>query len=85
MSLALPSSPGVVAAANFRDDTGIYAHGAETATEGSPRKISAEPDAEEPMPPLEKKARKKWSPEETQMLVDGCNKVRVAAPLMFLD
>ncbi|KIY66154.1 hypothetical protein CYLTODRAFT_444894 [Cylindrobasidium torrendii FP15055 ss-10] len=74
VSLALPSSPRVVPAANFRDDTGIYVQGAETSTEGSPLKISSEPDAEETMPPLEKKARKKWSPEETQMLVDGCNK-----------
>ena len=27
--------------------------------------------------PSEKKMRKKWTAEETNMLVDGCNKVRV--------
>lgn len=29
-------------------------------------------------PPAEKKQRKKWTLEETQMLVSGCNKVRVS-------
>jgi hypothetical protein len=28
-------------------------------------------------PPPEKKARKKWTMEETQMLVEGCNRVRL--------
>lgn len=31
----------------------------------------------------EKKPRKKWSPEETQMLVEGCNKVRGGGTSLF--
>jgi hypothetical protein len=35
-----------------------------------------------PAPP-EKKARKKWTMEETQMLVEGCNRVGVPSPLSW--
>lgn len=34
-----------------------------------------------PPPPTEKKQRKKWTMEETQMLVSGCNKVRLLSSL----
>lgn len=37
----------------------------------------AGPSSAPPPAPPEKKPRKKWSPEETQMLVDGCNRVRL--------
>ena len=40
------------------------------------RKISGDDrDEAEPVLSQEKKQRKKWTLEETQMLVDGCNKV----------
>jgi hypothetical protein len=32
----------------------------------------------------EKKPRKKWTKEETQMLVDGCNKVRALTVSLLL-
>lgn len=80
VSLALPSSPKLVPAFNFRDDTGLQSHVAETSStpekRGKMRRITGESDGEEPSPQTEKKHRKKWSAEETQMLVDGCNKVR---------
>lgn len=76
VSLALPSSPRVVQAWNFRDDTDLDSHVPETeasglvpAKRGKMRKIA---DGE---PFQEKKQRKKWSDEETQMLVAGCNRV----------
>ncbi|KAF7297067.1 hypothetical protein MIND_00939500 [Mycena indigotica] len=72
-SLALPSSPRVVPAWNFRDDTTIpYAR------KGKMRKIESTPDDEEDNEgeskpqEKEKRQRRKWSPEETQMLVEGC-------------
>ncbi|KAF7332159.1 hypothetical protein MKEN_00096900 [Mycena kentingensis (nom. inval.)] len=79
VSLALPSdsSPRVVPVSvwKFRDDTTIDAH------KGKVRRIDSAPDdeaedgdAEKVPSPPEKKQRRKWSPEETQMLVDGCNK-----------
>ncbi|GLB44333.1 putative myb DNA-binding [Lyophyllum shimeji] len=78
VSLALPSSPRVVQAWNFRDDTGLDSHVPETETSGlvpekrgKMRKLATRMDGE-PFP--EKKQRKKWSDEETQMLVSGCNR-----------
>ena len=75
VSLALPSSTRV--AWNFRDDTGVESHVPETgASDLVPekwrkmRKIAPLGDNEVPH---EKKQRKKWSDEETQMLVTGCN------------
>ncbi|KAJ6491421.1 hypothetical protein C8R47DRAFT_976842, partial [Mycena vitilis] len=91
-SLALPSSPRVVPAWNFRDDTTVpYA---DAARKGKVRRIdtSAHDDGDEGegeeddrerekvedgvgsgSPEKEKKVRRKWTAEETQMLVDGCN------------
>jgi hypothetical protein len=47
---------------------------------------AAGPSSLPPPPPAEKKPRKKWSQEETQMLVDGCNRVSsaVASPAAVL-
>ncbi|RDB18181.1 hypothetical protein Hypma_000546 [Hypsizygus marmoreus] len=77
VSLALPSSPRVVQAWNFRDDTGLDSHVPETEASrampekrGKMRKIATGADSE---PFQEKKQRKKWTEEETQMLVTGCN------------
>ncbi|KAJ4465348.1 hypothetical protein C8R41DRAFT_926617 [Lentinula lateritia] len=66
VSLALPSSPRVVptSAWTFRDDTGLEEK------KGKLRKIVTDGDEES----HERKLRKKWSQEETQMLVDGCNR-----------
>ncbi|KAJ3746265.1 hypothetical protein DFH05DRAFT_1522863 [Lentinula detonsa] len=66
VSLALSSSPRVVPASawSFRDDTGLEEK------KGKLRKIAT--DGEEEL--HERKLRKKWTQEETQMLVDGCNK-----------
>jgi hypothetical protein len=90
VSLALPSSPRLVPAWSFRDDTSLASHVAETSTSGlkptkrgKMRKIALDDD--DPSDDItqgdgahtqEKKARKKWTLEETQVLVDGCNKVR---------
>lgn len=89
VSLALSSSPRVVPAWSFRDDTEIESHIAETSClvpekRGKMRKIAANADEEEMALLPEKKQRKKWSPEETQMLVDGCNRVSgIIYPLWF--
>ncbi|KAF8055241.1 hypothetical protein FPV67DRAFT_1436555 [Lyophyllum atratum] len=78
VSLALPSSPRVVQAWNFRDDTGLDSHVPETEAaglvpekRGKMRKLATGADCE---PFQEKKQRKKWSDEETKMLVSGCNR-----------
>lgn len=80
-SLALPSSPRVVPAWHFRDDTSVAY---DPARRGKVRRLDAAEDEEAgdeddrdrddaaPAAP-EKKARRKWTAEETQMLVDGCN------------
>lgn len=82
VSLALPSSPRLVPAWSFRDDTGLESHVAETSglapeKRGKMRKIANDSDRDDPdlAPSQEKKQRKKWTTEETQMLVDGCNVV----------
>lgn len=86
VSLAVPPSERVVPAWSFRDDTSVETHVAETDAAAldkagpladSPDEMKPPPDPVHPA--LEKKARKKWTMEETQMLVDGCNKVRGAA------
>ncbi|KAJ3754086.1 hypothetical protein EV360DRAFT_52294 [Lentinula raphanica] len=66
VSLATTSSPKLVpsSAWTFRDDTVLEEK------KGKLRKITV--DGEEEL--HERKLRKKWTPEETQMLVDGCNK-----------
>jgi hypothetical protein len=106
VSLALPSSPRVVPAWHFRDDTSVpYAEPdpADSAAgrKGKVRRIELEPDddadageleggerdaspsagvdktekgeKQEAGTPTGKKPRRKWTPAETQMLVDGCN------------
>lgn len=95
VSLALPSSPRLVQAWSFRDDTGIDSHTAGGSTRrgglvpekrGKMRKIASGSDSAAPLHDdpadeaaagifQEKKQRKKWTQEETQMLVDGCNRV----------
>jgi hypothetical protein len=85
VSLALPSAPRVVQAWTFRDDTGLDSHVPETDAahqlmpekRGKMRKIAVadEPDPDAASGEREKRQRKKWSAEETQMLVDGCNRV----------
>ncbi|KAJ7748664.1 hypothetical protein B0H16DRAFT_1319679, partial [Mycena metata] len=95
VSLALPSSPRLVPAWNFRDDTSVpYADAASAAgRKGKVRRIDTardepeggeegEEDAEGGKEGVvvkeggvkEKKVRRKWTPAETQMLVDGCTK-----------
>jgi hypothetical protein len=86
VSLALPSSPRLVPAWNFRDDTGLTSHVAETSApmperKGKMRKIAGDGDYRESVGAFiiqQKKPRKKWSEEETQMLVEGCNTVHTA-------
>ncbi|KAJ7222132.1 hypothetical protein GGX14DRAFT_558234 [Mycena pura] len=85
VSLALPSSPRLVPAWNFRDDTSVLYR------RWKVRRIDTTPDDDggdeeddvdgedkgdgaAPSAAPEKKPRRKWSPEETQMLIDGCNK-----------
>ncbi|KAJ7017379.1 hypothetical protein C8F04DRAFT_1054310 [Mycena alexandri] len=101
VSLALPSSPRLVPAWNFRDDTSVpYA---DAGRKGKLRRIdTARDDGEsgggedgdeegrdadeggreggegvvvgKESGVKEKKVRRKWTPAETQMLVDGCTK-----------
>jgi Myb-like DNA-binding domain len=66
VSLATPASEREVPAFKFRDDTGLPSPSEER--RGKVRRLTS------PAPP-EKKARKKWTMEETQMLVEGCNRV----------
>ncbi|KAF9238468.1 hypothetical protein BU15DRAFT_88326 [Melanogaster broomeanus] len=73
VSLALPSSPRLVPAWSFRDDTGLASHVAETS---AMRKIADDSSPREKSDGFiiqQKKQRKKWTEDETQMLVDGCN------------
>ncbi|KAF8630080.1 hypothetical protein AX17_005478 [Amanita inopinata Kibby_2008] len=88
VSLALPSTPRVVQPWRFRDDTTLDSHSqqqqhstASSSSEkrGKMRKISAGVGGDDDehslhLPVQEKKLRKKWTPEETQMLVDGCQR-----------
>ena len=95
VSLALPSSPRVFPAWSFRDDTGLGVHSADAGDElqrGKMRRIAADegahagesstagPGTVPPADKPEKKPRKKWTMEETKMLVAGCNKVRTRVP-----
>ena len=83
VSLALPSAPRIVQPWCFRDDTSIDHQPPEK--RGKMRKIATGPlsDDTDTLHP-EKKPRKKWSPEETQMLVDGCQRVRPFSSLFLL-
>ena len=71
VSLATPASEREVPAFKFRDDTGLPSPSDER--RGKVRRLTS------PAPP-EKKARKKWTMEETQMLVEGCNRVSIHPP-----
>ena len=73
VSLATPASEREVPAFKFRDDTGLPSPSDER--RGKVRRLTS------PAPP-EKKARKKWTMEETQMLVEGCNRVNILPPLL---
>lgn len=79
ISMASPNSPRVVPAWHFRDDTTVESHVAETTTlperkRGKIRKISNQDDDDIAFDvATEKKLRKKWTKEETDMLVKGCN------------
>lgn len=68
VSLATPASEREVPAFKFRDDTGLPLPSPSDERRGKLRRLGS------PAPP-EKKARKKWTMEETQMLVEGCNRV----------
>ncbi|KAK7435140.1 hypothetical protein VKT23_019832 [Stygiomarasmius scandens] len=80
ISLAVASSPRQVPVWNFRDDTGLTTSNNPEAClvpekSGKLRKITTDADDEDGGGGVqEKKQRKKWTAEETQMLVDGCNK-----------
>ena len=84
VSLALPSAPRLVQPWSFRDDTSLDAHSLprpDPDKRGKMRKIAPATADTDPQPPAqEKKPRKKWTPDETQMLVDGCQRVR---PFLF--
>ena len=71
VSLAVPSSPRLVPAWTFRDDTHV---------DMPERKGKLRRTADQDAFVVHKKQRKKWSEEETQMLVDGCNTVRPPQP-----
>ncbi|KAI5120239.1 hypothetical protein M0805_007543 [Coniferiporia weirii] len=80
VSLALASSPRLVPAWSFRDDTTIDSHVVSssplTEKKGKMRKVAADeakPGDRTHAPVPEKRQRKKWTEEETQMLVSGCN------------
>ena len=66
VSLATPASEREVPAFKFRDDTSLPSPSEER--RGKVRRLTSPA-------PQEKKARKKWTMEETQMLVEGCNRV----------
>ena len=82
VSLASQSSPRVVQAWSFRDDTGLDSQAASSSThgqllpekKGKMRKIDLSQVGDDSAR-LEKKPRKKWSEEETMMLVEGCQTV----------
>ncbi|KAK7680846.1 hypothetical protein QCA50_016156 [Cerrena zonata] len=89
VSLALPSSPRLFPAWSFRDDTSVGVNAANGSSEqekrGKMRRVESEDGQSsaqiaststiiQTQPQPEKKQRKKWSEEETQMLVRGCNK-----------
>lgn len=82
VSLALASSPKVFPAWSFRDDTTIDSHVTTGSTlvpekKGKMRRIATEDGTPADKAPLvaEKRQRKKWTEDETNMLVKGCNKV----------
>ena len=95
VSLALPNTPRLVPAWNFRDDTTIDAHVASTAPlaerKGKMRRSASTATSSsdhrigESIVVPEKRQRKKWTEEETQMLVNGCNIVSTQACFVVPD
>ncbi|OSX56666.1 hypothetical protein POSPLADRAFT_1071881 [Postia placenta MAD-698-R-SB12] len=92
VSLATNSSPRIVPAWSFRDDTGVGVHSIDSSglapeKKGKMRRIESSIDRTDEegalQPSTEKKPRKKWTMEETQMLVNGCNKARQRACMQF--
>ena len=93
--VSLPSSPRASPTPgwSFRDEMGLEAmstSGSASVTSDKDKKLrKVEVDIssvsmEESTPPgQEKRQRKKWTMEETQMLVDGCNKVRYCFPRLL--
>ena len=86
VSLASPSSPRLVQPWSFRDEMGLHvqppaasssppAAAAVPEKKGKIRKL--DPKLDDPTAQQDKKPRKKWSNEETQMLVQGCQIVCV--------
>jgi hypothetical protein len=76
VSLATPASEREVPAFKFRDDTSLPSPSDER--RGKVRRLTSPA-------PQEKKARKKWTMEETQMLVEGCNRVSpLPSPFVIL-
>lgn len=87
VSLALPSSPKVFPAWSFRDDTSIDSHVASNSPLAPEKKGKTKKSVSEekslPQPTAEKRQRKKWTEEETQMLVSGCNIVRIICSILL--
>jgi hypothetical protein len=80
VSLASQSSPRVVQAWNFRDDTGLDSQASNgqlvPEKKGKMRKIDVSQVGDDSSSSrVEKKPRKKWTEEETMMLVEGCQTV----------
>jgi hypothetical protein len=73
--VSLPNSPRLSTPCSFRDDTGLDPSGkadGPSTTDFAKNKLQGK---------VEKKlSRKKWSDEETQMLVFGCEKVCITPP-----
>ena len=93
--VSLPSSPRFTPASgwSFRDEMGLEAmsaHGTSSVASDKANKppkteaTSGDPKLLDSIPSLvEKKPRKKWTEEETQMLVEGCNRVCLSSRVMF--
>ena len=86
VSLASQSSPRVVQAWNFRDDTGLDSQASVSTSngqlvpekKGKMRKIDLSQVGDDSSSSrMEKKPRKKWTEEETMMLVEGCQTVSI--------
>ncbi|KIY47083.1 hypothetical protein FISHEDRAFT_74996 [Fistulina hepatica ATCC 64428] len=70
VSLALPASPAKnMAAWDFRDDTGLASSTSAVGRKSKARRVDGEDEEL-----TEKKPRRRWTDDETQMLVNGCNK-----------
>lgn len=79
VSLASPSSPRLVQPFPFRDEMGLLANAPSSSGPEKKGKMRRLDNSEDLLIVSDKKPRKKWSTEETQMLVQGCQKVRPAS------